>query len=90
MVNNVIGVVNYVIAARPSLRNFVIADSHGPFDQRLACILWQRVELDLRAAAKLNAVTQWLGRPPGQPAINLPAGMTSGACPSAAVASRPA
>jgi hypothetical protein len=26
MVNNVIGVVNYVIAARPSLRNFVIAD----------------------------------------------------------------
>ena len=27
MVNNVIGVVNYVIAARPSLLNFVIADS---------------------------------------------------------------
>ena len=27
MVNNVIGVVNYVIAARPSLRNFMIADS---------------------------------------------------------------
>jgi hypothetical protein len=27
MVNNVIGVVNYVIAARPSLRNFVIADT---------------------------------------------------------------
>ncbi len=27
MVNNVIGVVNYVIAARPSLGNFVIADS---------------------------------------------------------------
>jgi len=26
MVNNVIGVVNYVIAARPSLRNFMIAD----------------------------------------------------------------
>ena len=26
MVNNVIGMVNYVIAARPSLRNFVIAD----------------------------------------------------------------
>jgi hypothetical protein len=26
MVNNVIGVVNYVIAARPSLLNFVIAD----------------------------------------------------------------
>jgi hypothetical protein len=25
MVNNVIGVVNYVIAARPSLRNFMIA-----------------------------------------------------------------
>ena len=28
MVNNVIEVVNYVIAARPSLLNFVIADSH--------------------------------------------------------------
>ena len=26
MVNNVIGVVNYVIAAHPSLRNFMIAD----------------------------------------------------------------
>jgi hypothetical protein len=30
MVNNVIGVVNYVIAARPSLLNFMIADT--PFD----------------------------------------------------------
>jgi len=30
MVNNVIGVINYVIAARPSLRNFMIAD-------KLAC-----------------------------------------------------
>ena len=29
MVNNVIGVVNYVIAARPSLLNFVIADTDG-------------------------------------------------------------
>jgi hypothetical protein len=27
MVNNVIGVVNYVIAARPSLPNFMIADT---------------------------------------------------------------
>jgi len=27
MVNNVIGVVNYVIAARPSLLNFVTADT---------------------------------------------------------------
>jgi hypothetical protein len=27
MVNNVIGVVNYVIAARPPLLNFMIADS---------------------------------------------------------------
>jgi hypothetical protein len=27
MVNNVIGVVNYVIAAHPSLLNFMIADS---------------------------------------------------------------
>jgi len=27
MVNNVIGVVNYVIAARPSLLNFMIADN---------------------------------------------------------------
>jgi len=26
MVNNVIGVVNYVIAARPALLNFMIAD----------------------------------------------------------------
>ena len=30
MVNNVIGVVNYVIAARPSMPNFVIADIHRP------------------------------------------------------------
>jgi hypothetical protein len=32
MVNNVIGMVNYVIATRPSLLNFVIADklSLGP------------------------------------------------------------
>jgi hypothetical protein len=29
MVNNVIGVVNYVIAARPSLLNFMIADMTG-------------------------------------------------------------
>jgi hypothetical protein len=29
MVNNVIGVVNYVIAARTSLRNFMIADRTG-------------------------------------------------------------
>ena len=29
MVNNVIGMVNYVIAARPSLLNFVIADNRG-------------------------------------------------------------
>jgi len=29
MVNNVIGMVNYVIAARASLRNFMIADSHS-------------------------------------------------------------
>jgi hypothetical protein len=29
MVNNVIAVVNYVIAARPSLRNFMIADTGG-------------------------------------------------------------
>jgi hypothetical protein len=29
MVNNVIGMVNYVIAARPSLLNFVIADSRN-------------------------------------------------------------
>ena len=29
MVNNVIGVVNYVIAARPSLLNFMIADKRS-------------------------------------------------------------
>jgi len=29
MVNNVIGVVNYVIAARPSMLNFVIADTQA-------------------------------------------------------------
>ena len=29
MVNNVIGMVNYVIAARPSLLNYVIADRAG-------------------------------------------------------------
>ncbi len=31
MVNNVIGMVNYVIAARASLRNFMIADITGEF-----------------------------------------------------------
>ena len=30
MVNNVIRVVNYVIAARPSLLNFMIADTARP------------------------------------------------------------
>ena len=30
MVNNVIGMVNYVIAARASLRNFMIADMPAP------------------------------------------------------------
>jgi len=30
MVNNVTGVINYVIAARPSLLNFVIADTLPP------------------------------------------------------------
>jgi energy-converting hydrogenase Eha subunit B len=30
MVNNVIEVVNYVIAARPSLLNFVIVDNQAP------------------------------------------------------------
>jgi hypothetical protein len=29
MVNNVIGMVNYVIAARPSLLNFMIADKQA-------------------------------------------------------------
>lgn len=36
MVNNVIGVVNYVIAARPSLLNFVIADTMFPAVERAA------------------------------------------------------
>ena len=31
MVNNVSGMVNYVIAARPSLLNFVIADIRLPY-----------------------------------------------------------
>ena len=34
MVNNVTGVINYVIAARPSLLNFVIADSTRSFNRR--------------------------------------------------------
>jgi hypothetical protein len=34
MVNNVIGVVNYVIAARPSLLNSVIADRLAAGDSR--------------------------------------------------------
>jgi hypothetical protein len=33
MVNNVIGVVNYVTAARPSPRNFMIADSQPVIDE---------------------------------------------------------
>jgi hypothetical protein len=37
MVNNVIGVVNYVIAARPSLRNFMMADNQAAVSQVPAC-----------------------------------------------------
>jgi len=37
MVNNVIGVVNYVIAARPSLLNFMIADSSARTDAATTC-----------------------------------------------------
>jgi hypothetical protein len=37
MVNNVIGVVNYVIAARPSLLNFVIADTVAAEGQYPRC-----------------------------------------------------
>jgi hypothetical protein len=42
MVNNVIGVVNYVIAARPSLLNFMIADT------RRDCVHGGRTEGDSR------------------------------------------
>jgi len=38
MVNNVIGVVNYVIAARSSLLNFMIADTDEAFSQALQMI----------------------------------------------------
>ncbi len=34
MVNNVTGVINYVIAARPSLLNFVIADTRRRDDHK--------------------------------------------------------
>ena len=34
-VNNVIEVVNYLIAARPSLRNFMIADTRGAVPQQV-------------------------------------------------------
>jgi len=51
MVNNVIGVVNYVIAARPSLRNFMIADrvSMGP-----AVVDPEVVRLEVRPADALT------------------------------------
>ena len=42
MVNNVIGVVNYVIAAPPSLLNFMIADT------RRDCVHGGRTEGDSR------------------------------------------
>ena len=54
MVNNVIGVVNYVIAARPSLLNFVIADS--PYDLRHACLsTW------LNGGVYPTQVAEWAG-----------------------------
>jgi hypothetical protein len=37
MVNNVIGVVNYVIAANPSLLNFMIADTVSDLDRSHGC-----------------------------------------------------
>jgi hypothetical protein len=40
MVNNVIGVVNYVIAARPSLLNSVIADKHSLQSQPAMAVDW--------------------------------------------------
>ena len=45
MVNNVIGVVNYVIAARPSLLNFMIADT--------------RPSIPVRSPHKLGPQTGW-------------------------------
>ena len=53
MVNNVIGMVNYVIAARPSLLNFMIADTEairtaaGALrDLRVAEVVKQDIHLD--------------------------------------------
>jgi len=57
MVNNVIGVVNYVIAARPSLLNFVIADSMAP-----------RLAVSARTSSALAATSDlgWLLRRAGR------------------------
>jgi hypothetical protein len=48
MVNNVIGMVNYVIAARPSLLNFVIADTRP----RVAALLAELPEMPATVIAE--------------------------------------
>ena len=50
MVNNVIGVVNYLIAARPSLLNFVIADKSSSSLLRLSLIVFVPVLLGFSLA----------------------------------------
>jgi len=50
MVNNVIGVVNYVIAARPSLLNFVIADIMSmSMPSTTRCPIWERMSSGSRS-----------------------------------------
>jgi len=54
MVNNVIGVVNYVIAARPSLLNFMIADSNGRYRRAGSGVARQQAWLVLYQGDRLR------------------------------------
>jgi len=69
MVNNVIGVVNYVIAARPSLLNFVIADAQGigrtrvMLSRRLACCRGEAASHRILVFTALSARARGAGNP---------------------------
>lgn len=67
---------------------WLVGQFDGLLDQGLACILGQGVELNLCAAAELNAIGHLRGRPFGQPGISWAAGTTAD-WSSWAAASRP-
>ena len=66
MVNNVIGVVSYVIAARPSLRNFMTADTGSLRTlRRHTAGLCQETTPARPPAPASRKVATWILTPPG-------------------------